>query len=54
VPPRLQVDVIAWRDELFRNRTPTRADLADRDIEIRDFYFGIADLLRPPASVIDD
>ncbi|MEO7191446.1 MAG: hypothetical protein ABI051_10360 [Vicinamibacterales bacterium] len=48
VPARLHLSILDWRDRVFRRRTPTRHDLMDCDVEIRDLYLELAPEIRNP------
>lgn len=48
-PPSWHVEVLDWRDHMFRKRTATREAVADCDDEIRDLYFDVRDSVMNPA-----
>ena len=48
IPPTWHNPIIDFREEIWPGRRPTVGDLLDYDIEIRDFYFDVAEALLDP------
>jgi hypothetical protein len=48
VPAHHHLAILDWRDRVVRRRTPTRSDLVEFDVEIRDLYLSLADAIRHP------
>lgn len=48
VPARLHLQILDWRDRVFKRRTPTRRDLMEYDVEMRDLYLELAHEIQNP------
>lgn len=50
--PEWHVEVLDWRDHLFRKRAVTLEHIADAEFELRDLYFDVRDSVLNPAPPI--
>ncbi len=50
--PSWHVEVLDWRDHMFRKRAVTLDLVADREFELRDFYLDVRDAILYPAPPV--